>query len=152
MKQVSYLTMFFLPSTFVAAIFGMNVSIINDSPHSLAYYFYIAVPLTVITVWIMMVQYRRSKRMAAKRSEASMTTVPSFAMRRRKRDTVRLTAGWMIDGVSGCVQWLRGRGRTDTRSGRSRSKSRRSRSSMRGPPATTRSSSAGEPQCRVGRA
>ncbi|KAF8996025.1 hypothetical protein BDQ17DRAFT_1364969 [Cyathus striatus] len=53
MKQISYLSMVFLPATFVATIFGMNVDEINPgSNENLRNYFAVAVPLTALTVWI----------------------------------------------------------------------------------------------------
>ncbi|KAJ4474453.1 hypothetical protein J3R30DRAFT_3258195, partial [Lentinula aciculospora] len=55
MKQISYLTMIFLPASFVAAIFGMNVIEINpDSYGTLPHYLAAAIPLTSLTVWVMM--------------------------------------------------------------------------------------------------
>ncbi|PFH48071.1 hypothetical protein AMATHDRAFT_181098 [Amanita thiersii Skay4041] len=52
-KQISYLTMVFLPASFTAAIFGMNVMEINPDGHgSLRQFFAAALPLTVVTVWI----------------------------------------------------------------------------------------------------
>ncbi|KAF9559806.1 hypothetical protein CPC08DRAFT_637387 [Agrocybe pediades] len=53
MKQVAYLTMVFLPASFVAGVFGMNVSEINPgSLGTLPRYIEIALPLTLITAWI----------------------------------------------------------------------------------------------------
>ncbi|KAK0205522.1 hypothetical protein DFS33DRAFT_1487588 [Desarmillaria ectypa] len=55
MKQIAYLTMIFLPSSFVAAFFGMNVREISPGTHgSLPHYFEAAVPLTLLTVWVVM--------------------------------------------------------------------------------------------------
>ncbi|KAG7445230.1 uncharacterized protein BT62DRAFT_897935 [Guyanagaster necrorhizus] len=57
MKQIAYLTMIFLPSSFVAGIFGMNVREITGTPQmngSLPYYFITAAPLTFLTIWIVM--------------------------------------------------------------------------------------------------
>ncbi|KAJ7653276.1 hypothetical protein DFH06DRAFT_1205186 [Mycena polygramma] len=61
MKQISYLTMFFLPASFAAAIFGMNVNILAPDTHgTLAHYFAFALPMTAITVWVIMAfQYRK---------------------------------------------------------------------------------------------
>ncbi|KAF9530553.1 hypothetical protein CPB83DRAFT_850531 [Crepidotus variabilis] len=54
MKQVAYLTMAFLPASFVAGVFGMNVSEINPGTFgSLAHYVEVALPLTLLTAWIM---------------------------------------------------------------------------------------------------
>ncbi|PFH53445.1 hypothetical protein AMATHDRAFT_137387 [Amanita thiersii Skay4041] len=53
MKQIAYLTMVFLPSSFVAAVFGMNVQEVSPSTHgTLRLYFGIAIGLTAFTVWI----------------------------------------------------------------------------------------------------
>ncbi|KAF8527528.1 hypothetical protein BU17DRAFT_81731 [Hysterangium stoloniferum] len=55
MKQISYLTMIFLPASFAAAIFGMNVVEITPQTNtSLKTYFATAISLTVVTVWVMM--------------------------------------------------------------------------------------------------
>ncbi|KAJ3725020.1 hypothetical protein DFJ43DRAFT_960622, partial [Lentinula guzmanii] len=55
MKQISYLTMIFLPASFVAAIFGMNVMEINPGSYgTVLHYLAAAIPLTVLTVWVMM--------------------------------------------------------------------------------------------------
>ncbi|KAJ7049156.1 hypothetical protein C8F01DRAFT_1003018 [Mycena amicta] len=61
MKQISYLTMFFLPASFAAAVFGMNVQeIAPDTTETLAHYVAFAVPLTAVTIWIIMAfQYRK---------------------------------------------------------------------------------------------
>ncbi|KAJ3576809.1 hypothetical protein NP233_g148 [Leucocoprinus birnbaumii] len=53
MKQIAYLTMVFLPASFVATAFGMNVTEINEgSVPSLGHYFAAAFPLTAVTIWI----------------------------------------------------------------------------------------------------
>jgi len=53
MKQISYLTMVFLPASFVAGIFGMNVEVINPGTNgTLWQYFTTTASLTVVTVWI----------------------------------------------------------------------------------------------------
>jgi len=55
MKQISYLTMVFLPASFTAAVFGMNVTEINSgSKVDLARYVAVVVPLTAVTIWVMM--------------------------------------------------------------------------------------------------
>ncbi|KAF8527527.1 hypothetical protein BU17DRAFT_61662 [Hysterangium stoloniferum] len=55
MKQISYLTMVFLPASFSAAVFGMNVVEITPQTNTnLKTYFATAITLTVITVWVMM--------------------------------------------------------------------------------------------------
>ncbi|KAK7441984.1 hypothetical protein VKT23_016262 [Stygiomarasmius scandens] len=54
MKQIAYLSMIFLPASFVAACFGMNVKEIAgaETNGTLPIYFETALPLTVITIWI----------------------------------------------------------------------------------------------------
>ncbi|TFK40046.1 hypothetical protein BDQ12DRAFT_601934 [Crucibulum laeve] len=55
MKQISYLTMVFLPATFVATAFGMNIKeVAPDTSGRLSHYFASALPLTAVTVWIML--------------------------------------------------------------------------------------------------
>jgi len=54
MKQISYLTMVFFPATFVATVFGMNIT--NLAPGSgglLSHYLAIALPLTAVTIWVL---------------------------------------------------------------------------------------------------
>ncbi|TEB25452.1 hypothetical protein FA13DRAFT_1756550 [Coprinellus micaceus] len=53
MKQIAYLTMVFLPASFVAAVFGMNVAEINPgSLETIRNYVATAVPFTIVTVWV----------------------------------------------------------------------------------------------------
>ncbi|KAE9410090.1 hypothetical protein BT96DRAFT_847881 [Gymnopus androsaceus JB14] len=53
MKQIAYLSMIFLPASFVAAVFGMNVKELSqDTKGSFPHYFAAALPLTVLTVWV----------------------------------------------------------------------------------------------------
>ncbi|GJJ08745.1 hypothetical protein Clacol_002964 [Clathrus columnatus] len=53
MKQVAYLTMFFLPGTFIASAFGMNISIfVPMTKGTLAHYIITSVLLTSFTVWL----------------------------------------------------------------------------------------------------
>ncbi|KAK0216506.1 hypothetical protein EDD85DRAFT_434173 [Armillaria nabsnona] len=55
MKQIAYLTMIFLPSSFVATFFGMNVrEFSKDTKGTLQHYFEAAVPLTLLTIWVVM--------------------------------------------------------------------------------------------------
>ncbi|KAK1236101.1 hypothetical protein PQX77_000691 [Marasmius sp. AFHP31] len=55
MKQIAYLSMVFLPASFVAAVFGMNVhEIAPDTKQTLPHYFLVAMPLTVATIWLVM--------------------------------------------------------------------------------------------------
>jgi hypothetical protein len=53
MKQISYLTMIFLPASFVASAFGMNVKELSaDTSGTIAHYVETAIPLTLVTIWI----------------------------------------------------------------------------------------------------
>ncbi|KAG5644685.1 hypothetical protein DXG03_007985 [Asterophora parasitica] len=53
MKQIAYLTMIFLPASFVAAVFGMNVKEISpDTEGTLPHYVAAALSLTVATIWV----------------------------------------------------------------------------------------------------
>ncbi|KAF5350704.1 hypothetical protein D9756_008754 [Leucocoprinus leucothites] len=53
MKQIAYLSMIFLPPSFVAGIFGMNTKeIAPGTTGTLPYYVALAVPLTLLTIWI----------------------------------------------------------------------------------------------------
>jgi len=53
MKQIAYLTMFFLPASFAAGIFGMNVAEINPGTTGTIWkYIAVALPLTLGTAWI----------------------------------------------------------------------------------------------------
>jgi len=55
MKQIAYLNMFFLPATFVTGVFGMNIYQINPSAiGSLAHFVEVTIPLTLLTIWIIM--------------------------------------------------------------------------------------------------
>ncbi|KAF7292873.1 hypothetical protein MIND_01186300 [Mycena indigotica] len=56
MKQIAYLSMVFLPASFVAAVFGMNVGEINPGTKGTwGHYFETALPLTLATIWAVMV-------------------------------------------------------------------------------------------------
>jgi len=62
MKQISYLTMVFLPAGLVASIFGMNVNEINPgTAGTLPHYFAAAIPLTALTIWVL-VAFQFNKR------------------------------------------------------------------------------------------
>ncbi|KAF7333608.1 hypothetical protein MSAN_02413000 [Mycena sanguinolenta] len=81
MKQISYLTMVFLPASLAAVrchlelthvvlkrlirpqgIFGMNIDILADNTHgTLRLYFALALPLTVVTMWIITAFQQRTK-------------------------------------------------------------------------------------------
>jgi len=53
MKQVSYLAMVFLPASFVAAVFGMNIKEMDSNTNgTLLHYVAATLPLTLVTIWI----------------------------------------------------------------------------------------------------
>ncbi|KAF9219670.1 hypothetical protein BS17DRAFT_788901 [Gyrodon lividus] len=53
MKQISYLTMVFLPANFIAAVFGMNVhEISGGGGETLAHYVEATISLTILTAWL----------------------------------------------------------------------------------------------------
>ncbi|KAF9467131.1 hypothetical protein BDZ94DRAFT_1249633 [Collybia nuda] len=53
MKQIAYLTMIFLPASFVAAVFGMNVkTFAPETAGTLPHYVGAAISLTILTIWI----------------------------------------------------------------------------------------------------
>ncbi|KIK67895.1 hypothetical protein GYMLUDRAFT_155325 [Collybiopsis luxurians FD-317 M1] len=52
MKQIAYLSMIFLPASFVASVFGMNVRELNSALGTLWQYFATAFALTAVTIWI----------------------------------------------------------------------------------------------------
>jgi len=55
MKQIAYLTMVFLPASFVAGIFGMNVTtFVPNTGGTIPHYLAVTIPLTTITVWVVM--------------------------------------------------------------------------------------------------
>ncbi|KAK7052405.1 hypothetical protein R3P38DRAFT_3306138 [Favolaschia claudopus] len=60
MKQISYLTMVFLPASFAATIFGMNIDLLADGTYgTLAHYVALTLPLTALTIWVVVAfQYR----------------------------------------------------------------------------------------------
>ncbi|KAG6917353.1 hypothetical protein DXG01_002818 [Tephrocybe rancida] len=54
MKQVSILTMIFLPASFIATVFGMNITALSSDPDikgTLEHYIETAIPLTLLTIW-----------------------------------------------------------------------------------------------------
>jgi len=56
MKQISYLTMIFLPASFAATVFGMNVVEINPqggtARTNLSQYIALTLPITFLTAWV----------------------------------------------------------------------------------------------------
>ncbi|KAK7056718.1 hypothetical protein VNI00_002435 [Paramarasmius palmivorus] len=53
MKQIAYLTMVFLPASYIASVFGMNLKQISDDGRAdFGLYIAVALPLTFTTIWI----------------------------------------------------------------------------------------------------
>ncbi|KAF9474032.1 hypothetical protein BDN70DRAFT_885294 [Pholiota conissans] len=60
MKQIAYLTMVFLPASFVAAVFGMNIQNLTPGVKgTLAHYVEAALPLTLVTIWVIIASQNR---------------------------------------------------------------------------------------------
>ncbi|KAJ7715723.1 hypothetical protein DFH07DRAFT_974106 [Mycena maculata] len=100
MKQISYLTMFFLPASLAASIYGMNVKEINPGTYgTLPHYFALTVPLTAVTIWaIMAFQYRKKDPSSLIHEDEESTSVwskfswPLHAFRKAFRKGFRRTA------------------------------------------------------------
>ncbi|KAF9028575.1 hypothetical protein BDZ89DRAFT_1066050 [Hymenopellis radicata] len=82
MKQIAYITMVYLPASFSAAIFGMNTVELNDSRPKLYLYFAIAVPLTLLTVWVMTLLYRGEKKRREIEDPTDLAKVKFFIFQR----------------------------------------------------------------------
>ncbi|KAF9463267.1 hypothetical protein BDZ94DRAFT_1308998 [Collybia nuda] len=62
MRQVSLLTMVFLPASFSASIFGMNVKNFDNNPNirgTLIHYLETAIPLTAFTIWVVLASQKK---------------------------------------------------------------------------------------------
>ncbi|KAJ6595539.1 hypothetical protein DFH09DRAFT_1024289 [Mycena vulgaris] len=82
MKQISYLTMIFLPASLAAAVFGMNVKEItpNNANGTLGHYLALALPLSVVTIWIIMAfQYRKKDPTKLIHQNASENEMPVWS-------------------------------------------------------------------------
>ncbi|TFL03628.1 hypothetical protein BDV98DRAFT_654941 [Pterulicium gracile] len=54
MKQISYLTMIFLPASFAASLFGMNITELStDGIGNLANYLETVIPISLVTIWVL---------------------------------------------------------------------------------------------------
>ncbi|KAG1741655.1 cora-like Mg2+ transporter protein-domain-containing protein [Suillus lakei] len=60
MQRFSYLTMVFLPASFIASIFGMNVREINSGTQTLARYVETTIVLTFLTIYIVIMLQRQN--------------------------------------------------------------------------------------------
>ncbi|KAF9267493.1 hypothetical protein L218DRAFT_1061315 [Marasmius fiardii PR-910] len=56
MKQIAYLTMVFLPASYTASVFGMNVKELtgNEAVSGVFLYIAVALPMTFATIWVIM--------------------------------------------------------------------------------------------------
>ncbi|KAJ8080667.1 hypothetical protein PM082_017501 [Marasmius tenuissimus] len=55
MKQIAYMTMVFLPASYTASAFGMNVKeVTNEGQSGVVVYIAVAIPLTIVTIWVIM--------------------------------------------------------------------------------------------------
>jgi len=124
MKQVAYLTMFFLPAglaavrlhfsylPFIAAhqtlhqsIFGMNVHEINGGRGSLHTFFAVAIPLTLVTVWaIGAVQYRPTSEKENEQAGGTADTRLLYGRRPGQRTYFWRRVGWPIVVVRNLVE------------------------------------------------
>ncbi|KDQ23159.1 hypothetical protein PLEOSDRAFT_1108796 [Pleurotus ostreatus PC15] len=74
MRQISSLTMIFLPASLVAAVFGMNVTEINEgSIPQFHTYLAIAIPLTIFTIWVTVALQFRSQIIASRERKQKMS-------------------------------------------------------------------------------
>ncbi|KAH7925847.1 hypothetical protein BV22DRAFT_404743 [Leucogyrophana mollusca] len=61
MRQISYLTLIFLPASFIAGVFGMNVKEINPgSFETLTHYIEASIALTLLTAWLVVAGQSKS--------------------------------------------------------------------------------------------
>ncbi|KAJ3573123.1 hypothetical protein NP233_g2634 [Leucocoprinus birnbaumii] len=62
MKQISYLTMVFLPASFAASVFGMNISQMSDDGRGkLTDYIVLALLLTAASIWILVALHNKQR-------------------------------------------------------------------------------------------
>jgi hypothetical protein len=85
MKEISYITMIFLPASFSATVFGTNITIITPGAGNvtLGEYFAVSVPLTLLTIWIVVAlqinlkQIRVDRTIRRNRTEVEAQLKPS---------------------------------------------------------------------------
>ncbi|KAF9446764.1 hypothetical protein P691DRAFT_803529 [Macrolepiota fuliginosa MF-IS2] len=62
MKQISYLTMVFLPASFAASVFGMNIENLTEGAHGkLVHYVVVAVLLTAASIWVLVALHNKHR-------------------------------------------------------------------------------------------
>lgn len=136
MRQIAYLTMFFLPATFVANVFSMNIAEINPGTlGTLAHYFATAIPMTVVTVIVMMIQYRYTKRKAAAHIHTDGVSSMAFnsMARRSEKASVKKSRWWPGNALSPAATWSYWMGKSGTESRREGASRRHSRMTGNGP-------------------
>jgi len=116
MKQISYLTMVFLPASFVASAFGMNIKEITDGTNgTLGHYAAAAIPLTLATIWIIVAlqgrwQHKGGKHMSFARRLAwpldyvqrgSKMTIESLGWIRKRTERNKAMSQMNIDNNKG---------------------------------------------------
>ncbi|KAF8122700.1 hypothetical protein EV363DRAFT_1359507 [Boletus edulis] len=79
MKQISYLTMIFLPASYLSSVFGMNVKEINPGTlETLATYVGSTIILTALTAWVVVALQEHSSFHPGKQSLARRVAWPLF--------------------------------------------------------------------------
>ncbi|KAF8553819.1 hypothetical protein OG21DRAFT_1522884 [Imleria badia] len=79
MKQISYLTMIFLPASYLSSVFGMNVAEINPGTlESLASYVESTVILTAVTIWVVVALQEHSTFHPGRSSVLKRIAWPAF--------------------------------------------------------------------------
>ncbi|KAL0959095.1 hypothetical protein HGRIS_014393 [Hohenbuehelia grisea] len=103
MKQIAYLTMVFLPASFVATVFGMNVRELSpDTTGTLPHYFAAAFPMTAVTVWIIIAFQFRSM------THREVNNMDPRAARKRQAPSMLRGLGWPVILMH---RWMEERGK-----------------------------------------
>ncbi|KAG1837318.1 hypothetical protein DFJ58DRAFT_734437 [Suillus subalutaceus] len=91
MKQISYLTMIFLPASFTAAVFGMNVDEISGTKgqETLVHYVAVALSLTCATSWLMIAFHSSSPFVAEDSTLVQRAVWPVFYLIKKFNDKWR---------------------------------------------------------------
>ncbi|KAL4068577.1 hypothetical protein V8B97DRAFT_848741 [Scleroderma yunnanense] len=90
MKQISYLTMIFLPASLMASVFGMNVAEINPgTKENLAHFAEATVALTVLTAWLVIALQLHSSFWPPGSGLVRRLAWPIFFTADRIRDNIR---------------------------------------------------------------
>lgn len=88
MKQISYLTMIFLPASFTAAVFGMNVNEISGTKgqETLVHYVAVALALTCATSWLVVAFHSGSPFVAKDSTLVQRAGWPVFYLLKKYND------------------------------------------------------------------